>query len=78
MNEKKTTILTGTLLMPLSVGSCAIFQHNGQTVRTSRVVAITDVSSNSISFETMNTNYKLLAPAVEQVISVPVPMGAAA
>ena len=78
MNEKKTVILTGKLLAPLSVGSRALFLHNGQRVHTSKVVAINSVSPTGVSFETMNTNYRLLMPAEEQAISDPVPMGAAA
>ena len=78
MNGKKTTILTGTLLAPLSIGNRAIFLHNGQTVRTSTVVAIKAVTPNGVSFETMNTNYMLLMPAMEQAASATLAMGAAA
>lgn len=66
MNEKKTTTLSGILLGTLTLGKSACILHNGGTIRTSTVVDITDVSAGRISFETLNTRYTLLAPAMEQ------------
>ncbi|MDD4510507.1 MAG: hypothetical protein PHY23_06375 [Oscillospiraceae bacterium] len=58
MNEmKKIIYLQGTLLMPLTVGSCAYISHGGQVVRTSRVVAIREISSQRVGFETLNSHY---------------------
>ena len=78
MNWKKTTRLFGNLLQPLTVGECAMIRTNGQTMRTSRVVSITSVGPDMVSFETMNTNYTLLNPAVAQVNMTPSWIGAAA
>ena len=78
MYGKKITTLYGTIQAPLSVGSRAIIRTNGQTLRTSPVVAISLVSAQQICFETMNTNYSLLAPAAEATILLPMMAGMAA
>lgn len=66
MNEKKTTTLSGILLGTLTLGKSGRILCNGVTIRTSTVVGITEVSAWRVSFETLNTRYTLLAPAVEQ------------
>lgn len=78
MNSKKQTTLSGILLTPLTVGNCAFIRHNGNTMRTSRVVSISEVNARQIRFETMNTRYVLLAPAMEQSEPVMEYAGAAA
>jgi hypothetical protein len=78
MNGKKTTILNGTLLLPLRVGASAQILHNGRTIKTSTVVSIRSISPSGISFETLNTNYTLLLPAPAQTAVVETPAFAAA
>ena len=78
MNGKKTTILSGTLLLPLQVGARAQILHNGGTITTSTVVSIPSISPTGISFETLNTNYTLLLPAPAQAAVVEAPAFAAA
>ena len=78
MFMKAITTLYGNLLQPLRVGECALIRTNGKTMRTSRVVSITSVGPDMVSFETMNTNYTLLNPAVAQVNMTPSWIGAAA
>ena len=51
MNDKKTTTLSGVLMYPLEVGSCALILNQGRVLRTSCVVAI---------HRKKNTNYRLL------------------
>lgn len=60
MTGKLTTTLRGTLLTPLSVGSCVYLSTGGRVIRTSRVVAIQSRKHNEIRFETLNTHYRLL------------------
>lgn len=60
-NENKKSIqLCGSLLFPLVTGQCAVFKAGSDIYRTSTVIAIHEVSSNSIRFETENTHYHLL------------------
>lgn len=67
--EKKYIHLQGALLAPLAVGCCAWISCNGNTIRTSRVVAIREMSDHRASFETLNSLY-CVEPA-------PAPVGAA-
>ena len=60
MTGKLTTTLRGTLLTPLSVGSCVYLSTGGRVIRTSRVVAIQSWKRHEIRFETLNTHYRLL------------------
>ena len=60
MTFKKSTTLDGTLMYPLVVGGRAVIYHNGQYIRTSRIIAIHDRTAEQIRFETLNTNYTLL------------------
>lgn len=64
MNEfKKMIYLQGKLLTPLVVGNYVYISHRGQMIRTSRIVAIGEVSSQRVSFETHNSHYYVeLAP----------------
>ena len=78
MNGKKTTILSGTLLLPLRLGASAVIRHNGGRIRTSEVVSIHSISPTGICFETLNTNYTLLLPAPAQAAVVEAPAFAAA
>ncbi len=62
--EKKLVYLQGTLLIPLAVGCCALISHNGQVIRTSRIVAIHEMNCRRASFETLNSHYCVeFAPA---------------
>lgn len=67
--EKKYIHLQGSLLVPLAVGCCAWISYNGNVIRTSRVVAIREMSDRRASFETLNSLY-CVEPA-------PAPVGAA-
>ena len=78
MNGKKTTILNGTLLLPLRVGASAQILHNGRMIKTSTVVSIRSIRPSDISFETLNTNYTLLLPAPAQTAVAEAPAFAAA
>ena len=75
---KKLTTLYGNLVQPLRVGKCAVIRSGGQTIRTSQVVAIMEISPEQVSYETMNTKYTLLNPAMAQVNAIPPVMSAAA
>lgn len=55
--NKKDIFLNGTLLAPISVGSCAFVSCKGQVIRTSRIVAIHEVSGYRARFETLNSYY---------------------
>lgn len=55
--EKKCIYLQGALLAPLAVGCCAWISHNGNTIRTSHIVAIREISDHRASFETLNSYY---------------------
>lgn len=55
-----------------------MIRSGGQTIRTSQVVAIMEISPEQVSFETMNTKYTLLNPAMAQVNAIPPVMSAAA
>ena len=59
---KKIRIVHGTLMYPLEVGSRA----------TSTVIAIHGVTPQQIRFETMNSQYCLLAPSSPVAADVPV------
>ena len=62
--EKKYIYLQGVLLVPLAVGCCAWISHNGNVFRTSRIVAIHEMSDHRASFETLNNLYCVeFAPA---------------
>lgn len=59
MSQKETT-LTGTLSLPLRVDERAlILQGNRQSVLTSPVKEILEVSSYGVVFRTCNTTYRL-------------------
>lgn len=78
MNEKKTTILRGTLLHPLVVGGCALIHSQGQYIRTSRIVAIESNTADEVRFETLNTNYRVKPNLFPTMTAMPVPMSMAA
>lgn len=65
MNQnKKETVLQGKMLVPPTVGRCALIDAQGQLIRTSTVVAVEEYSRRRVRFETMNTCYcVLLSPA---------------
>ena len=72
MNEmKKVIYLQGRLLTPLIVGNCAYISHSGQVIRTSRIVAIREVSGRHISFETLNSVYCVEPAPVSASITMP-------
>ena len=78
MNDKKETILKGTLIYPLALGCCALIFHRGRFMRTSRVVAIDCQTVEELHFETLNTRYTLLMDPLPEAAACPVLMGMAA
>lgn len=58
--EKKQVALTGFLSLPLRVGERAFIYHGGQTIATSPVNQILEVSEDGVIFETLNTLYTLV------------------
>lgn len=58
--NKKSVQLCGNLIGPLAIGQSAVFKAEACIYRTSPVVAIHEVATDSIRFETENTNYHLL------------------
>lgn len=56
---KKELILTGTLSLPLKVGERAWIHVQNQTITTSVVKQIMEVSETGIVFETCNSIYRL-------------------
>ena len=71
MNQKKSVLLSGTLMYPLVVGGIAMIYHQGQFIRASRIVAIRKRTARKICFETMNTNYTLLLDPSPQAVTQP-------
>ena len=72
MNElKKMIYLQGTLLAPLVVGGCALISHNSRVIRTSRIVAIHEVSGQHVSFETLNSFYHVKPEPAPTSASMP-------
>lgn len=78
MSGKGTTIMSGSLLFPLRIGACAQIRYNGGVIRTSKVVSIGSTDTRKICFETQNTNYMLLLPAISQPIEAVMTVCAAA
>lgn len=56
---KKQVMLTGLLSLPLRVGERAWIRQTNQTITTSTVQKIWEVSEDYIVFETCNTIYQL-------------------
>ncbi len=63
MNKKEIN-LNGSLLAPLAVGKAAFIRAGGRLLRTARVVAIHELSEDSIRFETSRYNYHLTMPTI--------------
>ena len=57
--HKKQIVLTGTLSLPLRIGEKAYLTYQNQSVITSQVKRILEVSAQGIVFETCNTIYRL-------------------
>lgn len=55
--SKKSCVITGTVLFPLSVGSRATVVTDRGTLTTSLVESILHISPTTIGFETMNSHY---------------------
>ena len=51
--------MTGRLLKPLTVGTCAAFLAGGQLYYTSPVVAVESADKHRICFETQDSRYSL-------------------
>ena len=78
MNGKKTTIMQGVLMAPLAVGHRALVFTQGHPMLTSTVVAIHNVSTDQVQFETRNTNYTLLVNPDPEAACEPLPVALAA
>lgn len=57
--DKKQVRLTGSLSLPLRVGECAFIRQQNQTLSTTTVIQILEVSEYGVTFETCNTVYRL-------------------
>lgn len=57
---KKRIQLCGSLIRPLTIGEPAVYAAGGTVFRTSQVMAIHELATSSIRFETMNSHYHLL------------------
>ena len=69
--EKKQVALTGYLSLPLRIGERALICHGCQTIMTSTVKTILEVSADGVVFETCNTIYSIvyaLAPLESEVM----------
>ncbi len=55
--EKKTVLVSGSVLFPLEIGGSAIIVNGTEVIRTSAVAAIQHVSRDLIVFETRNSKY---------------------
>lgn len=71
MTDKKTTIMYGVLMYPITIGKCALIYHQGQFIRTSTVVAIHHNAPDAMRFETLNTHYTLLLGPAPQTAATP-------
>lgn len=71
--KKMTRVIIGTLMSPLSVGACALIFQGGRYMRTSTVVRIHSITPRQVRFETLNTQYCLLAPDSPVSADTPVP-----
>lgn len=71
MTDKKTTIMYGVLMYPITIGKCAVIYHRGQFIRTSTVVAIHHDAPDAMRFETLNTHYTLLLGPAPQTTACP-------
>ena len=71
MTDKKTTIMHGVLMYPITIGERALIYHRGQFIRTSTVVAIHYNAPDAMRFETVNTHYTLLLGPAPQTAANP-------
>lgn len=71
MDKKRDRILCGVLMYPLEVGKRALIFHEGRYIKTTPVQVIHGVDPHLIRFETLNTNYHLLAPMSPQTAAPP-------
>lgn len=58
--QKKQVALTGYLSLPLRVGERAFIRHGSQSIVTSTVKTILEVSADGVVFETCNTIYSIV------------------
>ncbi len=76
--EKKTVMLCGTLLCPITIGKPALFASEGNFYRTSSVVALHKQTEDNIHFETRNTHYHLSMSPFPLAAMSPLPVRLAA
>ena len=76
--EKKTVMLCGTLLCPVTIGKPAVFAAGGTFYRTSAVVALHKHTMDEVHFETMNTHYHLSMSPFPLAAMSPLPVRLAA
>lgn len=63
---KKQTTLHGQVILPLRVGTPAHISYNGESIQTSMVVAVLEVSELQTVIETHNTVYCIVSDAGRQ------------
>ena len=69
-NRKAIHVLTGSVLLPLTVGRLALVKTTEGDIRTSEVVKIVSASTSAISFETANSLYTLRLAARQAIQSI--------
>lgn len=57
--KKRSIVLRGSLLKPLTVGKCAVIHAGGKLYRTSKVVSIRMQTEKTVYFETEKSFYHI-------------------
>ena len=76
--EKKSVLLCGQLICPITIGKPAVFAAEGKLYRTSHVVALHKHTMDEIHFETVNTHYHLSMSPFPLAAMSPLPVRLAA
>lgn len=76
--EKKSVLLCGQLICPITIGKPAVFAAEGKFYRTSHVVALHKHTMDEIHFETVNTHYHLSMSPFPLAAMSPLPVRLAA
>ena len=74
--NKKITFLQGEIIFPLIAGQRAMINSNAETLHTSRVTRILEISEKRIIIETLNTIYIVAPVYSEEIASYMLPSAA--
>ena len=74
--NKKITFLQGEIIFPLIAGQRAMINSNAETLHTSRVARILEISEKRIIIETLNTIYIVAPVYSEEIASYMLPSAA--